>query len=186
MKNSISSTNFPNTGAIQINSGTIEGDLINQRNINQFIMEHYTTRVSTLENTVNTISQEVKDIKGNYLTASTFENAVNTISQEIKDIKQNYLTTSAFYFSGIMALVVLVGAGWTLYSHMDTKYENRFSAIDQRFEKVESNIHSLDVRLTKVESRLDNVELRLTNVEKKLDNIDDKLDILIQQKQAKK
>lgn len=85
-----------------------------------------------------------------------------------------------------MALVVLVGAAWALYSHMDTKYESRFSAIDQRFEKVESNIHSLDVRLTKVESRLDNVELRLTNVEKKLDNIDDKLDILIQQKQAKK
>nr|DAM74107.1 MAG TPA: outer capsid protein sigma-1 attachment protein [Caudoviricetes sp.] len=162
MKNSISSANFPNTGAIQINSGTIEGDLINQRDINQFIMEHYATKVSTLENTVDTISQEVKDIKENYLTASTF------------------------YRSGIVALVVLVGAAWALYSHMDTKYENRFSAIDQRFEKVESNIHSLDVRLTKVESRLDNVELRLTNVEKKLDNIDDKLDILIQQKQAKK
>lgn len=109
-----------------------------------------------------------------------------TASQEVKDIKQNYLTTSAFYRSGVVALVVLVGAAWSLYSHMDTKYENRFSAIDQRFEKVESNIHSLDVRLTKVESRLDNVELRLTNVEKKLDNIDDKLDILIQQKQAKK
>lgn len=162
MKNSISSANFPNTGAIQINSGTIEGDLINQRDINQFIMEHYATKVNTLENTVETISQEVKDIKENYLTASTF------------------------YRSGIVALVVLVGAAWALYSHMDTKYENRFSAIDQRFEKVESNIHSLDVRLTKVESRLDNVELRLTNVEKKLDNIDDKLDILIQQKQAKK
>lgn len=162
MKNSISSANFPNTGAIQINSGTIEGDLINQRDINQFIMEHYATKVSTLENTVDTISQEVKDIKENYLTASTF------------------------YRSGIVALVVLVGAGWTLYSHMDTKYENRFSAIDQRFEKVESNIHSLDVQLTKVESRLDNVEFRLTNVEKKLDNIDDKLEILIQQKQAKK
>lgn len=162
MKNSISSANFPNTGAIQINSGTIEGDLINQRDINQFIMEHYATKVSTLENTVDTISQEVKDIKENYLTASTF------------------------YRSGIVALVVLVGAAWALYSHMDTKYENRFSAIDQRFEKVESNIHSLDIRLTKVESRLDNVELRLTNVEKKLDNIDDKLDILIQQKQAKK
>ena len=117
---------------------------------------------------------------------STLESAVNTISQEVKDIKQNYLTTSAFYRSGIVALVVLVGAAWALYSHMDTKYENRFSSIDQRFEKVESNIHSLDVRLTKVESRLDNVELRLTNVEKKLDNIDDKLDILIQQKQAKK
>ncbi|OOF68511.1 hypothetical protein BKG95_03680 [Rodentibacter pneumotropicus] len=131
-------------------------------------MEHYTTRVSTLENTVNTISQEVRDIK------------------------QNYLTTSAFYRSGVLALVVLVGASWALYSHMDTKYENRFSGIDQkfqsvdqRFEKVESAIHSLDVRLTKVESRLDNVELRLTNVEKKLDTIDDKLDILIQQKQAK-
>ena len=162
MKNSISSANFPTTGAIQINSGTIEGDLINQRDINQFIMEHYATKVSTLENTVDTISQEVKDIKENYLTASTF------------------------YRSGIVALVVLVGAAWALYSHMDTKYENRFSAIDQRFEKVESNIHSLDVRLTKVESRLDNVELRLTNVEKKLDNIDDKLDILIQQKQAKR
>lgn len=162
MKNSISSTNFPNTGAIQINSGTIEGDLINQRNINQFIMEHYANKVSTLEDTVNTTSKEVKDIK------------------------ENYLTTSAFYRSGILALVVLVGAALALYSHMDTKYENRFSAIDQRFEKVESNIHSLDVRLTKVESRLDNVELRLTNVEKKLDNIDDKLDILIQQKQAKK
>lgn len=162
MKNSISSANFPNTGAIQINSGTIEGDLINQRDINQFIMEHYATKVSTIENTVDTISQEVKDIKENYLTASTF------------------------YRSGIVALVVLVGAAWALYSHMDTKYENRFSSIDQRFEKVESNIHSLDVRLTKVESRLDNVELRLTNVEKKLDNIDDKLDILIQQKQAKK
>ena len=125
MKNSISSANFPNTGAIQINSGTIEGDLINQRDINQFIMEHYATKVSTLENTVDTISQEVKDIKENYLTASTF------------------------YRSGIVALVVLVGAAWALYSHMDTKYENRFSAIDQRFEKVESNIHSLDVRLTK-------------------------------------
>ena len=162
MKNSISSANFPNTGAIQINSGTIEGDLINQRDINQFIMEHYATKESTIENTVDTISQEVKDIKENYLTASTF------------------------YRSGIVALVVLVGAAWALYSHMDTKYENRFSSIDQRFEKVESNIHSLDVRLTKVESRLDNVELRLTNVEKKLDNIDDKLDILIQQKQAKK
>ena len=160
MKNSINNTNFPNTGTIQINSGTLESNPINQRNINQFIMEHYTARVSTLENTVNTISQEVKDIK------------------------QNYLTTSAFYRSGIVALVALVGAGWALYSHMDTKYENRFSAIDQRFEKVESNTHSLDVRLTKVESRLDNVELRLTNVEKKLDNIDDKLDILIQQKQA--
>ena len=148
MKNSINNTNFPNTGTIQINSGTIESNPINQRNINQFIMEHYTARVSTL------------------------------------DIKQNYLTTSAFYRSGIVALVALVGAGWALYSHMDTKYENRFSAIDQRFEKLESNTHSLDVRLTKVESRLDNVELRLTNVEKKLDNIDDKLDILIQQKQA--
>lgn len=162
MRNNINSTNFPNTDAIQINTGIMESNPIDQRNINQFIMEHYTTRVSTLENTVN------------------------TISQEIKDIKQNYLTTSAFYRFGVVALVALVGAAWALYSHIDTKYENRFSSIDQRFEKVESNIHSLDVRLTKVESRLDNVELRLTNVEKKLDNIDDKLDILIQQKQAKK
>lgn len=162
MRNNINSTNFSNTDAIQINTGIMENNPINQRNINQFIMEHYTSRVSTLENTVNTISQEVKDIK------------------------QNYLTTSAFYRFGVVALVALVGATWALYSHIDTKYENRFSSIDQRFEKVESNIHSLDVRLTKVESRLDNVELRLTNVEKKLDNIDDKLDILIQQKQAKK
>ncbi|OOF39864.1 hypothetical protein BKK49_06985 [Rodentibacter rarus] len=152
---------FQENGLNPINSGTIESNPLNHRNMSQIIMADYTTRVSTLENTVNTISQEVKDIK------------------------QNYLTTSAFYRSGIVALVMLVGASWALYSHMDTKYENRFSAIDQRFEKVESNIHSLDVRLTKVESRLDNVELRLTNVEKKLDNIDDKLDILIQQKQAK-
>lgn len=147
---------------IKIPDDIIAGDQQDELNLNWIIMAGYTARVST------------------------FENAVNTISQEVKDIKQNYLTTSAFYRSGVIALVVLVGAAWALYSHMDTKYENRFSAIDQRFEKVESNIHSLDVRLTKVESRLDNVELRLTNVEKKLDNIDDKLDILIQQKQAKK
>ena len=147
---------------IKIPDDIIAGDQQDELNLNWIIMAGYTARVST------------------------FENAVNTISQEVKDIKQNYLTTSAFYRSGVIALVVLVGAAWALYSHMDTKYENRFSAIDQRFEKVESNIHSLDVRLTKVESRLDNVELRLTNVEKKLDNIDDKLDILIQQKKAKK
>ena len=147
---------------IKIPDDIIAGDQQDELNLNWIIMAGYTARVST------------------------FENAVNTISQEVKDIKQNYLTTSAFYRFGVMALVALVGAAWALYSHMDTKYENRFSAIDQRFEKVESNIHSLDVRLTKVESRLDNVELRLTNVEKKLDNIDDKLDILIQQKQAKK
>lgn len=60
MMNNINSTNFPNTDTIQINSGTIESNPINQRNINQFIMEHYTTRVSTLENTVNTISQRSK------------------------------------------------------------------------------------------------------------------------------
>lgn len=161
---------------IKIPDGIIASNQQDELNLNMIIMADYTAKVSTLESAVNTISQEVN--------ATSKE--VSTISKEVNTIKQNYLTTSAFYFSGIMALVVLVGAGWTLYSHMDTKYENRFSAIDQRFEKVESNIHSLDVRLTKVESRLDNVELRLTNVEKKLDNIDDKLDILIQQKQAKK
>nr|DAO01832.1 MAG TPA: Protein of unknown function (DUF2730) [Bacteriophage sp.] len=147
---------------IKIPDGIIAGNQQDELNLNRIIMADYTAKVST------------------------FESAVNTISQEVKDIKENYLTASTFYRSGIVALVVLVGAAWALYSHMDTKYENRFSSIDQRFEKVESNIHSLDVRLTKVESRLDNVELRLTNVEKKLDNIDDKLDILIQQKQAKK
>lgn len=152
-----------------LSSGTISRNPIDRDNINQIIMADYTTRVSTLESTVNTIDQEVKNIK-----------------QSIKDIKQNYLTTSAFYRSGVIALGIIVGAAWALYSHMDTKYENRFSSIDQRFEKVEENIHSLDVRLTKVESRLDNVESRLTNVEQKLDTIDDKLDILIQSKTAKK
>ena len=145
---------------IQIENGIIAGDQQNERNLSRIIMAGYTARVSTLESTASGIDRDVSVIKS------------------------NYLTKNAFYRSGIVALVALVGAGWALYSHMDTKYESRFSAIDQRFEKVESNIHSLDVRLTKVESRLDNVELRLTNVEKKLDNIDDKLDILIQQKQA--
>ena len=147
---------------IQIINGTIAGDQQSKNDLSRIIMAGYTARVSTLESTASGIDRDVSVIKS------------------------NYLTKNAFYSSGIVALVALVGAGWALYSHMDTKYENRFSAIDQRFEKVESNIHSLDVRLTKVESRLDNVELRLTNVEKKLDNIDDKLDILIQQKQAKR
>lgn len=147
---------------IQIENGIIAGDQQNEHNLSRIIMAGYTARVNTLESTASGIDRDVSVIKS------------------------NYLTKNVFYRSGIVALVALVGASWALYSHMDTKYENRFSAIDQRFEKVESNIHSLDVRLTKVESRLDNVELRLTNVEKKLDNIDDKLDILIQQKQAKK
>ena len=147
---------------IKIPDGIIAGNQQDELNLNRIIMADYTAKVST------------------------FESAVNTIDSDVNVIKSNYLTKNVFYRSGIVALVALVGASWALYSHMDTKYENRFSSIDQRFEKVESNIHSLDVRLTKVESRLDNVELRLTNVEKKLDNIDDKLDILIQQKQAKK
>lgn len=161
---------------IKIPDDIIAGNQQYELYLSGSIMADYTAKVSTLESAVNTISQEIKNIS----------QEVKTTSQEVNTIKHNYLTTSAFYRSGIVALVVLVGAGWTLYSHMDTKYENRFSAIDQRFEKVESNIHSLDVQLTKVESRLDNVEFRLTNVEKKLDNIDDKLEILIQQKQAKK
>lgn len=115
----------------------------------------------------------------------TLEKQVSTIDNSVEVIKSNYLTTSKFYFLCVLGLASIFGAGATAYFNLDNKFETRFAKIDERFEKVESNIHSLDVRLTKVESHLDNVELRLTNVEKKLDTIDDKLDILIQQKQAK-
>lgn len=163
--NNIGNIDIGNSGTSMeeaLTSGTMSRDPINRDNVNQMIMANYTMRVSTFESTVNGIDQEVKNIQ-----------------QSIKGIKKDYLTTASFYRSGLFALVIIVGSAWTLYSHMDTKYENRFSTIDQRFEKVENNIHSLDIRLTKVESRLDNVE-------KKLDAIDDKLDILIQQKHAKK
>ncbi|MDW0549642.1 hypothetical protein P2F92_14455, partial [Mannheimia haemolytica] len=111
---------------------------------------------------------------------------------DVREIKSNYLTKEAFYKAGgstLIALVVTAGiALWTVYSHLDTKVEARFSKIDDKFVQVETNIKNLDIRLTKVESRLDNVEQRLDNVEqrlgnmeKKIDGVDNKLDLLLQQ-----
>lgn len=114
------------------------------------------------------------------------------VEGDVREIKSNYLTKEAFYKAGgstLIALVVTAGiALWTVYSHLDTKVEARFSKIDDKFVQVETNIKNLDIRLTKVESRLDNVEQRLDNVEqrlgnmeKKIDGVDNKLDLLLQQ-----
>ncbi|MDW0793260.1 hypothetical protein P2J15_12330, partial [Mannheimia haemolytica] len=79
------------------------------------------------------------------------------VEGDVREIKSNYLTKEAFYKAGgstLIALVVTAGiALWTVYSHLDTKVEARFSKIDDKFVQVETNIKNLDIRLTKVESR---------------------------------
>lgn len=137
-----------------------------------------------LANHQNNMSSILMDNTGNRL--GSLEEKISETEKNVSKIESNYLSKSSFYKACVTGLVILIGAAFALYTHIDKKYEDRFAKINERFEKVESNIHSLDVRIVKVEHKLDVLEKRLDTVEKKLDGIDDKLDLLIQQKNAQK
>ncbi|MCK3657254.1 hypothetical protein A4G18_00590 [Pasteurellaceae bacterium Pebbles2] len=144
-------------------ANSISAKMINQQPINQMdiIVKDYTFRISSLEE------------------------KVNTIETDVSTIKSNYLTLGAFYRSGLLALIVLVGGAWALYSHTDNKYESRFSSVEQKFATIDQRFEKIDDRFQSINEKIHSIDIRLTKVEEKIDNIDDKLDILIQQKQAK-
>lgn len=121
---------------------------------------------------------------------STLENKVLETENNVSIIKSNYLTSHTFYKTGGISLITLiVSAGaalWAIYSNLDGKIDGMRSDTSSSFVSFDHRLDSVENRLTALEIKVDNVDSRLSKVESKIDSIDDKIDILIQQKTAKK
>lgn len=107
---------------------------------------------------------------------SSLEDKVSHIENDVNSIKSNYLTEGAFFRTGGIALITLiVTAGvalWAVFANLDGKIGDLSNSTDQKLQLVEQ-------RIQKVEDRINKLEIKTAKIEVKIDAIDQKIDELL-------